>query len=389
MSERGGSIDPTRTPQWRSYLMPGTDVLRTIAELTDPTAVAIFERIVSADAETALRQDTDRPKTFDLAHLNDIHERLFADVYPFAGALRYVDTAKPGQTGEPFLHNRWIDTYTSAITQQLRLEDNLATRTDPGQWADRAAYYWAAMLHAHPYREGNGRSIRVWIEDLAHHAGHELDWTRTSAERNVHVAVAAANGDYEPMRALLTVAAGGTVGVDREVAALDDLDKLQHGQAWARTGAVFGTDEQKQTIAVQLEELDDRIGIVHLHLEIHDQRATSTEQPAVDRWRGLAKSINPAMTQSANWPQYANALDTAAADGIDVATELPSMLAARGAEPAAGNPDPGRPTATPPTARPARTETPESATPAPTRAQEMAAAAGYSPPKLPAPGRGR
>ena len=179
------------------------------------------------------------------------------------------------------------------------------------------------------YREGNGRSIRVWIEDLAHHAGHELDWTRASAERNVHVAVAAANGDYEPMRALLTVAAGGTVGLDREVAALDDLDKLQHGQAWARTGAVFGTDEQKQTIAVQLEELGDRIGIVHLHLEIHDQRATTTEQPAVDRWRGLAASINPAMTQSKDWPQYAAVLDSAAADGSDVATELPSMLAAR------------------------------------------------------------
>ena len=47
--------DPNDPPQWRSYLMPGTDVLRTIAELTDPTAVAIFERIVSADGETALR----------------------------------------------------------------------------------------------------------------------------------------------------------------------------------------------------------------------------------------------------------------------------------------------------------------------------------------------
>jgi hypothetical protein len=90
-------------------------------------------------------------------------QRPLADVYPFAGALRYLD-AKPGQTGEPFLHHRWIDVYTSAVTQQLRLEDNLATRTEPGQWADRAAYYWAAMLHAHPYREGNGRSIRVWIE---------------------------------------------------------------------------------------------------------------------------------------------------------------------------------------------------------------------------------
>jgi cell filamentation protein len=381
--------DPNDTPQWRSYLMPGTDVLRTIAELTDPTAVAIFERIVSADGETALRQDTDRPKTVDLAHLNNIHERLFADVYPFAGALRYVDTAKPGQSGEPFLHHRWIDTYTAAVTQQLRLEDNLTTRTDPGQWADRAAYYWAAMLHAHPYREGNGRTVRLWLEDLAHEAGHELDWARSSPDRNVHVAVAAANGDYEPMRALLTVAAGGTVGVDREVAALDDLDALQHGQAWARTGAVFGTDEQKQTIAGQLEELGERIGIVQLHLEIHDQRATTTKQPAVDRWRGLAASINPAMTQSEDWPQYATALDAATADGIDVATELPSMLAARATEPAAITPDAGRRTATPPAPRPARTEAPVPVAPSPARAQEMAAAAGYSPPTPPAPGRGR
>lgn len=50
------------------------------------------------------------------------------------------------------------------------------------------------------------------------------------------------------------------------------------------------------------------------------------------------------MTQSENWPQYANALDTAAADGIDVATELPSMPAARTAEPAAITPDAGSPT---------------------------------------------
>ena len=41
------------------------------------------------------------------------------------------------------------------------------------------------------------------------------------------------------MRTLLTVIAAGSVGVDRPVDALDDHDKLQHGQAWARTGMVF------------------------------------------------------------------------------------------------------------------------------------------------------
>jgi hypothetical protein len=189
---------------------------------------------VSACAQRGVRtidgsQDQPRSIGAELKHPRTVTTQRSGDV-----------TAKPIPTHLQRKSNgalARIDTYTSAVTQPLRLEDNIAARTDPGQWADRAAYYWAAMLHAHRYREGNGRSIRVWIEDLAHHAGHELDWTRASAERDVHVAVAAANGDYEPMRALLTLAAGGTVGVDREVAALDDLDKLQHGQAWARTGA--------------------------------------------------------------------------------------------------------------------------------------------------------
>lgn len=177
--------------------------------------------------------------------------------------------------------------------------------------------------------------------------------------------------------------------MDREIAALDDLDKLQHGQAWARTGAVFGTDEQKQTIAVQLEELGDRIGIVHPHLEIYDQRATSTEQPAAERWRGLAASINPALTQDADWPQYAAVLDEAAAAGIDVAAELPSMLTARAAQPPTDTSDPAEPAARPGAPRGAHPEVPAPAAPSPTQSQEMAAAAGYSPPNPPAPGRGR
>ena len=45
------------------------------------------------------------------------------------------------------------------------------------------------------------------------------------------------------MRALLTQGAGGTVGVDRPVDALDDLHKLQHAIAWTRVGLTFGTDE--------------------------------------------------------------------------------------------------------------------------------------------------
>lgn len=335
----------SQAPEWLSYLMPGTDVLRTVPELTDPTAIAIFERLVSANAETEIRQATERPRTYDLAHLNDIHRRLFADVYPFAGQPRYVDTQKPGQTGEPFVHHQWIETYAAAVTAQLRAQDNLTHLADPGQWADRAAYFQAQALHIHPYREGNGRTTRLWIEDLAAAAGHTLDWGRSSPERNTHVAVAAAHADYEPMRALLAVVAGGRVGVDRDVAALDTHDKLQHGLAWATTGVAFGTEDQRRTLQPQTEALQERIGAVRLHLDLHPDRLVSTEQPAAERWRGLAASIHPALTRSGEWPAYAEEIDAAARAGINVAKELPAIISPRRApEPRQDTPDLRAPT---------------------------------------------
>jgi fido (protein-threonine AMPylation protein) len=71
--------DPEKSEAWRSYLMPGTNTLRALAGFNDQVAAALFERITSVDAETTLRKTVDRLRTFDLAHLQDIHRRLFAE----------------------------------------------------------------------------------------------------------------------------------------------------------------------------------------------------------------------------------------------------------------------------------------------------------------------
>jgi len=129
-----------------------------------------------------LRTHPGHGRTFDLAHLNAIHTPLFADVFPSAGQPRHVDLANPGQTGEPFVHHPRIGTYVAAVAGQLSAEDRLRTLDDPTRWADRAGYYWAALTHAHPYREGTaapyGYGSASW-----HEASHDLDWRRASVER--------------------------------------------------------------------------------------------------------------------------------------------------------------------------------------------------------------
>ena len=64
--------DPENSEAWCSYLMPDANTLQTLAGFADPVAATLFERITSADAEPTLRTTVDRPRTFDLAHLQDL-----------------------------------------------------------------------------------------------------------------------------------------------------------------------------------------------------------------------------------------------------------------------------------------------------------------------------
>ncbi len=211
--------------------MPGTTVLRTVAGLTDPTALAIFERIVSATPRQPCGQTVPGSARSTLRTSTTSTAACSARSTPSPGTpLRRHPKARPDRRTVP----------APPLDQHLRRRrDRPAARREqpdrprrPRQWADRAAYYQSALLHAHPYREGNGRTVRLFLEDLADGAGHTLDWTRSSHERNNLVAIAAAHGDYEPARALLTVVAGGSTGIDRPITVLNDLDKYLHGQAW-------------------------------------------------------------------------------------------------------------------------------------------------------------
>jgi cell filamentation protein len=55
----------------------------------------------------------------------------------------------------------------------------------------------------HPFREGNGRSQRAFLSQLARDAGFRLDWEPVDRDANIDAARAAADGDLAPMRAML------------------------------------------------------------------------------------------------------------------------------------------------------------------------------------------
>lgn len=180
------------------YCYPGTTVLRNHAGLRNQHELDLLERdVVFIRGLTLARHSL--PGAYDLAHLQAFHRVLFADVYPWAGQIRTVNIAKDGTLFGPHEH---VAAFTSELLQRLNSERHLTGLTAKAFTA-RCAYYLGELNAAHPFREGNGRTQRAFLGQLAHDAGYRLDWATITPERNIRASKDAMRGDYTALRGIL------------------------------------------------------------------------------------------------------------------------------------------------------------------------------------------
>lgn len=96
--------------------------------------------------------------------LCEIHQYLFQDIYDFAGQMRTVNIAKGQFRFAPVLY----------LEQALQEIDNLPYTT----FEEILAKY-VEMNVAHPFREGNGRAMRIWLDCMLKASlGQVIDWQR-------------------------------------------------------------------------------------------------------------------------------------------------------------------------------------------------------------------
>jgi cell filamentation protein len=165
--------------------------LRTVGEL-EPA-----EREITHAALILLSESPVRP-TYDLPHLCAIHQRIFGDLYEWAGQVRTVAIAK----GNLFCLPQYIESSSADIFRALRGE-NFLRGLERRPFIDRLTYYLGEVNAVHPFREGNGRTQRAFFEQLARDAGFTVNWQHLDAARNVEASAAIIGGDAEPMRKLL------------------------------------------------------------------------------------------------------------------------------------------------------------------------------------------
>lgn len=157
------------------YLYPGTDVLRNIPGLRVAEQLAAFEAAKTAQRiYQLLRNPIDG--RFDAAHLKAIHKQVFQDVFPWAGVFRTTVLGKAEHFARPltwFTPPHLLDHEAERIFEMLH-RARLFCGLGRAQFARQGARLLSAINKLHPFREGNGRTQRIFLAALARQAGHQL-----------------------------------------------------------------------------------------------------------------------------------------------------------------------------------------------------------------------
>ena len=176
----------------------GTGVLKNLLGITTIEELEEAEADITAAAIAAIPEEPPLGN-FDLEHLQNIHWELFNAIYEWAGEIRDVEISKENTR---FANS---DVITSAAVKLFRTlhAEELLKNLSRNEYIRRLAYYYSEINILHPFREGNGRTQRVFFSQLAMHAGYRLAWERLDRDENLHVCIAAYDGDETPLAEML------------------------------------------------------------------------------------------------------------------------------------------------------------------------------------------
>jgi cell filamentation protein len=137
---------------------------------------------------------------FDYAHLKNIHHHLFGKLYDWAGQERTIDIIK-GHSH--FARKEFIENELNKVFMKLK-EDKHLSELNHINFCKKLSFYFNEINAAHPFRDGNGRSLRTFFDLLSNKAGYKLEWEKIDAKEYIQANISGFNGDYDPIEKMFT-----------------------------------------------------------------------------------------------------------------------------------------------------------------------------------------
>jgi cell filamentation protein len=140
--------------------------------------------------------------TFDFAHYKEIHKFLFEELYDWAGQIRDVNISKKGTRFCPFDE---IESRAKRIFTRLKKNDYLQD-LQKKEFVEEFIDIYEATNMLHPFREGNGRTQRAFLTQLAHRDGWILNFADIDVDELMIATMQSAQGVTDRLRRVFSVA---------------------------------------------------------------------------------------------------------------------------------------------------------------------------------------
>ena len=188
-----------------SYARP-SGVLENKLNLDRPDRLAEAEAGYTQSRIKELNERSPIQGNFDREHLKAIHGYIFQDIYPWSGRMRDekftidgkdYDRIEISKGGTQFIPQAYIQNGLNEAFKPIQDRGTLASANDR-VFANQAGRAMSDLNYVHPFREGNGRTQRAFIEQLGRETGHSVDLSIISRARMTEASIEATKDPASP-----------------------------------------------------------------------------------------------------------------------------------------------------------------------------------------------
>lgn len=239
------------------------------------------------------------PMTY--AGFRAVHRHILQDVYEWAGQERTYTTGRSKEA--PFARPEHISSWMEKQFRKLAAADGFRGRS-AAEFADGAADIANEINAAHPFIDGNGRTTRIWLQQLAERAGHQIAYDASDREAWNHAAkVGFLGGDHRPLAKVISACMERGAEQMREALA-EKAARPSPAQALKSLEAAAGPDQAKLVGQIREQALRGEPGKPGIAQSLTAKAGTDAE-------RALARAASDYVTAMhavrAELPSMANA----------------------------------------------------------------------------------
>jgi len=181
------------------YYYPGTTILKNKLGIKNEDALTIAEKEITS-IKLLMLYNMPAMEQFNFDSLCKIHREIFSDIYEWAGNIRTGDFFSKGSS--IFCRGQYILDSSKKIFSNL-IKENYLVGLEKQIFIERMAYYMGEINALHPFREGNGRTLREYFRQLSINANYILDFSEIDSKELLQADIEAFNGNYSGLIKIL------------------------------------------------------------------------------------------------------------------------------------------------------------------------------------------